>query len=101
MQLRIQTRKGCLKCLLDGLDWQDHRKGAALPRRASQCDRASQQHRHLPDDGKTQSRATDFARVAPFHLVKGFKDALLHLRRDTHSGILHSQGQMFGIHTGS
>src|SRR5205085_2186226 len=66
-----QTRGLLLNWLLNCLDRQDHRKGAALPWRAGDFYLSSQQRRQLAHNGKTQSRPSNFPRVTPISLVKG------------------------------
>src|SRR2546429_9038307 len=84
----MQTRGLLPKWLLNGLDGQDHRKGAALPWRAFELYPSSQQGRQLAHDGQAQSRSPDFSCVTPICLVKGFKDTFLKIWRDANSAIL-------------
>src|ERR1700730_11833216 len=102
----MQTRGPLLNVLMNRLERQHHRKGAALPWRA--CDRycSSQQLCQLADDGKTESRPSGFARVRPVRLVKGFEHMCLNICRDANPAIFHGNGHaltllVWGDHSSS
>src|SRR5579859_1286826 len=87
-------RRGGRWRFLERLDGQGHSEDTALAGNADEIDLASQQRRQFADNGKTESRAAESARVITIDLEKGFKDTLLHILGDADTAVLHRQRQL-------
>ncbi len=66
-----------LNMLFRNAGWQIERERAALSRHALDIQRAAQQPRNFPADGKSQARAAKFSRRSSISLLKCFKNDLL------------------------